>query len=81
MAESLHLDVFNMYSGCELVCEVKAFDGNRLVHNWTSDDPRTTIHQGIDSTNDSVFDKMHMKRHLDVVFDLFEPKKIIVKGD
>ena len=80
MAESLHVNVFDEYKGCELMCSVKAYNESRLVHSWHVDDPRATVHQGIDATNDSVFDKVRMKQHIDKVFDLFEPKKIVIEG-
>jgi len=80
MAESLHVSMFDTYEGYNLVCTVQAFNEQALVHNWTVSDPRATIEQGIDATNDSVFDKVRMKQHLNKVFDLFEPIKIIVEG-
>ena len=80
MDESLRVNIFNMYQGCELVCEVQAYNEARLVSSWTTDDPRALVDQGIDSTNDGVFEKMHMKKHINKVFELFEPTKIIVEG-
>ena len=81
MAERLEVHVFNMYEGCALVCEVNIRnDQDFALKSWTTDDPREMIHMGIDSTDDSIFDKVRMKQHLDKVFDLFEPKKITIKG-
>ena len=81
MGECLEVHIFNMYQGCELVCEVNIRDDNDFaVKSWTTDDPKSMVHLAVDSTPDSVFDKVRMKQHLDKVFDLFEPKKITIGG-
>ena len=81
MSDRLQIHVFNMYEGCELVCEVNVLDDNNFKRlSWTTDDPRSMVHKGIDATEDSVFDKVRMKQHLDKVFDLFEPTIIMVEG-
>ena len=81
MGERLEINVFNMYAGCELVCEVNVKNEQNFISaSWTTDDPRAMSHSGIDSTDDSVFDKVRMKQHVDLIFDLFEPKKITIEG-
>ena len=81
MAERLEVNIFNMYQGCELVCEVNIkSEQDFTVKSWTTDDPKSLVELAIESTQDSVFDQVRMKQHLDKVFDLFEPKKITIEG-
>ena len=55
----------------------------RLIQQWNVKKPEDLIHQVIDGTKLSGFEKIRIKKSLEVVTEVFKPKtiKIIDKGE
>jgi len=54
-------------------------NGNTLVSEWTTDDPRALLHMGIEKADPNVFEQVRLKRYLEKAAQLFEPTIITIQ--
>ena len=79
MAERLEVHINNTYDeDYKLTSTAQIWDGNAITHEWSTNDVRELIHQGIDAAEPNVFETVRVKRTLEEVAKLFEPTKISV---
>ena len=79
MAERLVVSLNNTYGDdYKLVSTVKIMDGNATVSEWTTDDPRAILHQGIEAAEPNTFEQVKVKKMLEKAAQLFEPINIAI---
>lgn len=59
--------------------KAKIYQDSRLVKQWSERKPKDLIDSVVDSFDATGFEKVKIKRTLDVVIELFDPKKITIK--
>ena len=81
MAERLEVHINNTYTDdYKLISTGQIWDDSRLVSEWTTNDPRALLHQGIESADPNVFEQIKIKKFLERAAELFEPTKITIQG-
>ncbi len=80
MAESIEIDLWTEYSGCELVCKAQVYNGSSKVKEWFLSDPNALISQAIEAGHaDEVFEGIRMNQNVLKMLELFEIQKIKIK--
>ena len=79
-SESLHIGINDVYMTHVPQSSVKVMNDVRLIKEWLVDDPRALIEMAVDAGHeDDMFEGVRMKQHLNKIFDIFEPTKIIIE--
>jgi hypothetical protein len=79
--ERLEVHINNTYTDdYKLISTAQIWDGNAMVSEWKTDDPRAIVYKGIEAAEPNVFEQVKVKKMLEEVVKLFEPNKITVEG-
>ncbi len=81
MSEKLQIHLNNTYDdNYKLVSTAQIWDGNALISEWKTDDPRAVMYSGIEASEPNVFDQIKMKKFVEKAATLFEATSVTVEG-
>ena len=79
--ERLEVHINNAYdSDSKLVSTAQIWEGNALISEWQTNNPRAIIYKGVEAADENVFEQVRIKKKIEEVARLFEPTKVTIKG-
>jgi len=80
-SERLEVHLNNTYtSDYKLTSTAQIWDGKAMLNEWTTNDPRALVHQGIEAAEPNVFEQNRMKQAVEKAATLFQATKITIIG-
>ena len=79
-SERLEVHLNNTYLDMKLVSTGQIWDGNAKLNEWTTNDPRALVHQGIEAAEPNVFEQNRIKQAVERAATLFQATKITIIG-